>query len=221
MQKIRQYAALGLALALPLAACDDSTGTSRQTAVLLSRGSSASASLAPLFSAAVLASSSAAGKVSLEDVSAINVMVTKVQALPANADENAESAWVSLDVSARGAINLRTLPTTAESGMQLAKGELPAGSYKNVRLFLDTDGPEAPSITFNKAVEVGPKSYAAGTYPLEIPSAAQSGIKIPSAGFTVGETVMLMFDGSTSVGNVVANPNGVKMSPVLKARGQD
>ena len=146
--------------------------------------------------------------------------VTRVQALPASADENVESAWVSFDVSHRGTINLRTLPTTAETGMQLAKGELPAGSYKNVRLMLDMDGPEAPSITFNKAVEVGPKGYAAGTYPLEIPSAAQSGIKIPSAGFTVGETVTLTFDGSTSVANVVANPKGVKMSPVLKARSE-
>ena len=216
MHRIRQYAALGLALALPLAACDDSTGTSRQTAVLLSQDGSASAVL----SAAVF-STSAAGKVSLDDVSSIQVTVTKVQALPARADESAESAWVTLDVRERGMINLRALPTTAENGVLLAKGELPAGDYKNVRLFLDMDGDEAPSITFNKEVTVGPKTYAAGKHPLEIPSAAQSGIKIPSAGFTVGETVMLMFDGSTSVANVVANPNGVKMAPVLKARSTD
>ena len=221
MQRIRQYAALGLALTLPLAACDDSTGTSRQTTVLLSQGSSAAASLAPSFSTAVLSASAAAGKVSLDDVSAIQVTVTKVQALPASADENAESAWVSLNVSERGAINLRALPADAGSGIVLAKGELPAGDYRNVRLFLDMDGAEAPSITFNKEVTVGPKTYPAGTYPLDIPSAAQSGIKIPGAGFAVGETVMLMFDGSTSVANVVANPNGVKMSPVLKARSTD
>jgi hypothetical protein len=72
-------------------------------------------------------------------------------------------------------------------------------------------------------------TYKANTaYPLDIPGASKSGIKVPLGTFTVpaagGATIDVTFSGSATVGsvepNVVATPHGVKMTPVLVARGK-
>lgn len=211
--------ALALVLSLAATGCDQlGTGPDRgETSILLSQSSSASASLAPSF--AISALSEMAGPVALSDVKSIDVTITKVQALPASADTSSEAEWVSFDVTTPGTVNLLALPATAESGIQLARGELPEGEYRSVRLFFS----EGATVTFSRDVTVagGPAArtfVADSVYPLEIPSAAQTGIKVPTAGFTVGSTVAILFDGSASVKKVIATPKGVRMPPVLSAK---
>ncbi|MDQ3555617.1 MAG: DUF4382 domain-containing protein [Gemmatimonadota bacterium] len=213
--------ALGATLALPLAACDIGTGPNSggQTQVFLAQGSSGSSQ--NLLPSMFLASASAqmGGNVSLSAVSSINVTITQVQALPANGDTANENKWVSLDVSTSGAVNLLALPAAAEIGIQLARGDLPAGSYGNLRLRYS----EA-TITLKEDVTVGGFTYAKNkAHPLTVSSGAQTGIKIPTAGFTVTEdsaaAVTVVFDGSASVQGIqAAGPTGIRMTPVLTSR---
>jgi hypothetical protein len=231
---IRRYvthSAALLALALPLAACEDVTSPSAdgQTVVVLRQGSSASASLSPSYSAALESalSSAMAGPVSLSDVQSIDITVTRVEALPAGAEsdeddeDEEEGQWVALDVTAETKINLLNLPT-AESGLQLARGELAPGTYGNLRIQYS-----AATITFARDVTVGggpmAKTFRAGeAYPLEIGGGK---IRIPTASFTVaadaGETVVITFDANASVNKVIATPAGIRMTPVLTARERD
>lgn len=139
----------------------------------------------------------------------------------AEEEDEGKGGWVSLDVIAPATIDLLALPSAAESGLQLARGELAPGTYGNLRIRYS----EA-TVTFAKDVTVGggPRAvtYVAGqAYPLKIGGGGT--IRIPTGGFTVaadaGETVVITFDGSASVRTVVANPNGVRMSPVLTAAG--
>lgn len=133
-------------------------------------------------------------------------------------DQSATGGWVSLKVASGTRIDLLALPSAAQSGLQLARGELAPGSYGNLRIRYD----EA-TITFALDVSVGggpmAKTYAAGQpYPLQIGGGK---IRIPTSGFTVaedaGETVVITFDGSATVRTVVATPVGVRMAPVLSA----
>lgn len=233
--------ALFLALALPLAACGESAtspSTGAQTSILLSQSAAARASLAPSLAASV---SALAGPVSLSDVASIDVTVTEVQALRQGAarvgsDSLADSVsadtarlaaaqrgWVSLKVTAPTTVNLLALPTTAESGIQLARGEIQPGTYTHLRVAFS----EA-TITFARDVSVGggpaAKSYAAGTaYPLQI-GGEKKALLIPTAGFTVAadsaSAVVVTFDGSASVRKVIATPNGIHITPVLAAEGK-
>lgn len=216
----------GLAL---LTACETgSTGLgtdTRQTDVVLARGTGGSASIAA--SAALLnqvGARTSAGPVTLANVSAIEVAITGVRALPASADSMQDAQWVSLNLTAPASVNLVALPTTAEGGLPVARGTLPAGTYRNLRFNYSS-----ATITFKEPVTVGRESFPANTrIPLEIPSGAQNGIRVPSASFTVsqdaGAEVRVIFDAAASVKNIVATGSGrVMMSPVLGAtsRGKD
>lgn len=225
--RLTHKTALLLTLALPLAACEGLTDPSAggQTTVVLRRGATASAALSPSYSAAVSEALGAAlaGPVGLGDVQSIEISVTQVQALPVTADSVAadtasegRGGWRTLDVSAASKINLLALPTAAESGLTLARGELAPGVYRNLRILYDT-----ATITFAKDVTAGggpaAKTYKAGEpYRLEIGGGK---IKIPTGGFTVGaeagETVVVTFDAAASVRKVIVTPNAVRMTPVL------
>lgn len=217
IRSISRNSALALALVMSVAACDSAIGPANESSIILSRGGSSSA-----LSTSVLASFSgdaSFASVPLGSVSSIKVRITGVQALPASQDEGEEGAWVSLDVNAGSEIDLMAL---SESGVEIASGELAAGTYGNLRLMVDN-----ASITFNAPVTVGggpaARSYEAGqAYPLRIPSAAQTGIKVPTASFvvteTVGDVVKVVFDAGASVQAIQAIPTGVMMSPVLTAR---
>lgn len=222
----RRLSALALALALPLAACDEAiTGPdgarAGETTVVLSAGSAGSASLAPSFSAALL-SAAGAGPVSLSDVKAIEVTVTKVQVL--RVDSLRADSVVTLDVTAGGKINLLALPTEAANGLQLARGTLPEGTYGNLRLVFS-----GATVTFKRDVTAGggprAKTYAKDVaHPLNIGDGDKTTIKVPTGNFTVakdaGSTVAVAFDGSASVKKVIVTPNEVKMPPVLSASGK-
>jgi hypothetical protein len=164
----------------------------------------------------------AAATVSLASVERIDVTVTRVDALRAGEDDNSSSGWRRIDVVSGGELNLMLLPAEEVDGIVLASGEIEAGDYSGVRLFV-----ENATIIFNTDVVVpgGPQArtlVAGEAYELRIPSAEQSGVKIPSAGFSVaegGETeVALVFDAAASVQNLVANPTFLIMAPVLIVR---
>jgi hypothetical protein len=199
-------------LGLGLAACGNGTGPegTGEVSVLLSQQVTVNS-----VRAAELGASSAAA-VSLTDVESIVVMVTGVQALLRGEDENG-GGWVDLELApaAQNPIDLLTLPG---SGSEIANGTLTAGNYGNIRIFYE----DPASINLANDVSVGPSDFLAADNPhdLTIPSGAQTGIKIPTAGFVVAEatveTVTIEFDAALSVQTVTATGNGeLMMSPVL------
>ncbi|CAN5669754.1 hypothetical protein BH23GEM6_BH23GEM6_26110 [soil metagenome] len=215
-RRITRHSALALGLALTVTACENSAGPGGETTILMSRSASTSLSSEALFS---FTGDASLASVPLSSVASIEVVISRVDALPANLDENSEAAWVSLDVSGGGSLDLMKL---SEAGVVLARGDLDAGDYRSVRLMVSS-----ATITFNQSVTVGgspnARTYAADVaHTLTIPSAAQTGIKVPTAGFSVSETtgdeVTVVFDASASVQSIQALPTGVQMSPVLTAR---
>ena len=234
----RRSTAAAVAFATLLGACgtaadpgglDASGASGRETVVRLSQESGTGAASRASLADVVGGMTTAAGKVALADVKSIDVTITRVQALPTGANENAEGGWVSLTVASGGKLNLLALPTQAANAIQLARGTLPAGGYQNLRLLFTDDA----TITFARDVTAGggaaAVTYKANTaYPLDIPGASKPGIKVPLGTFTVpptgGATIDVTFSGSATVGsvepNVVATPHGVKMTPVLVARGK-
>lgn len=217
--------ALVSGLALGLVGCDTGTDPARggQTEVLLARGSVAAQSLASaLVSAdASLSRAAAIGPVALGNVASITMNITRVDALPAAVDTANESAWISLNVDAGGEIDLLALPAAAEGGLTLARGELPAGTYSNVRFFVQN-----PTITLREPVVVGRQTYPAGKeIELFIPSGEQTGLKT-AISFTVEEgeapDVKLIFDAGASVDRIIATGAGrLILPPVLGARTED
>jgi hypothetical protein len=214
-RRITRNSAVAVALALSVSACE-STGPGGETTILMSRSTATSLSSDALFS---LGGEANLASVPLGSVSSIDVEISAVHALPVNANENTEAAWVALDVTGGGSFDLMNL---SEAGVVLARGELDAGEYKSVRLMV-----KSATITFSQSVTVGgsptARTYVAGeAHQLTIPSAAQTGIKVPTAGFSVSETtgdeVTLVFDAAASVQSVQALPTGVQMSPVLTSR---
>jgi hypothetical protein len=137
------------------------------------------------------------------------------------------ASWVTLEL-AEGTtlvINFTELPPeeTLEaeasangSGLEIAAGELPAGTYKNVRLLGEA------TITLSEDLTMGNAEFVAGEpYPLEIPSSESSGVKVQTPKFPVDEggttAVTLVFDGPASIKKIKLNPGGAKMVPVMRA----
>jgi len=152
------------------------------------------------------------------DVLSLVFTVDSIQFLPLAADD-AESAWQSLDVDPVE-IDLAALPTSGNPPLVVAAGALPAGDYRQVRLFVS-----GATITFANPISLGnAKTFDADTpYPVEIPSASNTGIKTDLSfsvvddgmGNTLG--VELMFEPTASYQNVnVTGAGTVMMAPVIK-----
>lgn len=135
------------------------------------------------------------------------------------------ASWVTLEL-AEGTlvINFAEPPPEAieadasanGSGLEIAAGELPGGTYKNVRLLGEA------TITFSEDFTMGDAQYMAGeAYPLEIPSSASSGVKVQTPKFTVDEggaaVVTIVFDGPESIKKIKLKSGGAKMVPVMRA----
>lgn len=208
-------------LSLPLlGACDGGAlgpdGTSGELSVLLKQGSSSgSAALA----ASLVEASPYASVVSLDDVESITVTVDEVQALR---DPDGEAVWESLPVTDPEPIDLLAL--SPSGGLTLARGDLPDGEYRNVRLFFT-----AATITFASDVALGGSgqtgvTYEAGdTEPLFIPSGEETGVKIPTGQFALEADdveITIVFDPEASVQTVTLANDMVIMSPVLTAEGE-
>jgi hypothetical protein len=212
------------ALVIGLAACDSTGPTRTGTAhVALATQSEAGAPSEGTFS--LMTADGSAGNVSLAAVANITLELMRVEATRNVGDDEGTSGWFALELQAPGSINLLQLPSEEETGLLLARGELEPGAYTNVRLFFVN-----ATITFNQPVTLG-SGPAAVTYEadvahsLRVPSGAQTGVKVPTAGFTIAEdeesTVVLVFDPATSVQSISATPNFLIMSPVLTAQVGD
>lgn len=220
--------AVGLST-LGLAACEGGVSgpeDGARTSVTLTGSEGGSAALA----AGILATETAMSPVDLDAVSSIVVRVDRVQVHRAgdDADETdgngdgdggeGEPAWIDLSVEAQDVDLISDL--SGGQTLTLAEGELPAGEYDQVRLFL-----EGATITFSEPQPVpGAGDGEITDAALSIPSVARTGIKIPGAGFTVEEddptTVEILFEAGTSVQNIVITGTGdVKMTPVLVGSG--
>lgn len=208
--KTAGYSGTLVMLSLGLVACGSGTGPegSGDVQVLLSQRVVANSVLAAELGA------SGGAAISLADVESIEITVTGVQALLRGGDEDG-GGWVDLDLTlGQNPIDLLSLPG---SGLEIANGELAVGTYGNVRIFFQ----DPASINLANDVSVGPSDFLVGPHDLRIPSGAQTGIKIPTAGFEVNETtgettLMIEFDAALSVQTVTATENGVlMMSPVL------
>lgn len=128
--------------------------------------------------------------------------------------------WYALDVLANGEVDLMALPAGEGEGVVLAAGEIPAGEYQHVRLFISS-----AMIRFNTAVERsdGVAFEAGEYYEVYIPSADESGIKT-QAGFDVPEgasEVVLTFDGDATLRHVVVTAEGtIVVPPVFMSYGR-
>lgn len=205
-------------MALSLGACDDATGPDgARTTVTLSQLEDGSATMA----ASMVASETGLAQVTMDEVTSIVVRVTRVQVHRAGGDDGNGNgngaggpAWVDLAVESAEVDLIADL--SDGQTVTLADGELDAASYDQVRLFVDS-----AAIVFSEPQPLpGGGDETVTEAQLEIPSAGQTGIKIPGAGFTVEEespaTVEILFDAGTSVQNINITGTGqVMMAPVL------
>ncbi len=230
-----------LSLALLAAACDQGTGPAgarADTRFLLSQsGGGASASVVALADG-----SDGGGHSSLSPsaVRAINVHVTGVAALPLGNDSVQDRDWVHLTATPRW-LNLLALPTKADSGLQVARGNLPAGTYGHLRLLFDT-----ANIVFAQTVTLGHGNHvrtfkADSTYKLfaggfsmpdsdetneqEADAADHFGIVIPATTFTVKNdttsTITIEFNAAQSLQRVVVTGRGLRILPIMGAARED
>jgi hypothetical protein len=189
-------------------------------------GDSSGGELAPSLAAAV----------DLDQVASLTATLTRIEVLPGagpreGEDEGADAdtaeqtdtadhggGWIPLDVT-ETELDLLALPPESQPGVVIAIGDLPAGRYRSVRLFLD-----GATIRFRTAVRLnaGLTLEPDLPYPVRIPSGDQTGVKT-DAEFTVSEeggTVELVFDEAATLANVTATGNGdVMIAPVLRAHG--
>jgi hypothetical protein len=158
--------------------------------------------------------------VPLDKVEKIEVTVTSIQVHRVGSDDDDEAEgegdegdgpWIEVDLAEGGT----TVDLVGMSPQTIASGDVPAGTYNQLRLFMNFS-----TIVFSEPVTVGGTTYDAGTvYDLVIPSSDNTGIKVKTGFFDVAggdsETVGLVVDLAESVKNVTANQNRVKMTPVI------
>lgn len=221
-------ASAALLLAVGLTGCDDTTGLDREARTVSVRMSQAAgtadASLAGL-RASIGETTVSADNVPRDAVDAVNLTIVEVQVLPSTPDTAADEdgAWISLDVEGGTAtVNLLDLPAGDGAGVTVASGQLEEGTYHNVRLFF-----EDAEIVLDDSVTIGGgpggqggRTVEAGTHDLFIPSGAQTGVKIPTAEFTVdadGAAVDVLVDTDASIQSINMTGTGLLMTPVLSA----
>ncbi len=230
-----------LFLSLSIAGCDGGTGPGvGHLDVVMSQTSSRLATHVIVGEMAVLAG------VPLESVESIIVTVERIEAHRVGSDDEEASGeegaegegsegvgsdgegaegtedgdeggggWISVDLVDGGV----TVDLMAMTVQEIGSDAVPAGTYNKLRLFFSD-----ASITFADEVMLAgaPTFEAATAYPLEIPSGENTGIKVQTGFFVVSdgetETVEAVVDLTESVKNVTANPNGVKMTPVIVAK---
>lgn len=123
-----------------------------------------------------------------------------------------QSGWISLDPALVAPLDILTLST---AGVQIADGTVTAGRYNQVRFFFDTS-----ELVLTEAIDVNGTIVDPGTYDVNIPSAAQSGLKLNLSNVEVGdgetETVAIELGLGATIGNLIWNANGFQLNPVLR-----
>ncbi|QEC67824.1 DUF4382 domain-containing protein [Panacibacter ginsenosidivorans] len=135
-----------------------------------------------------------------DDPSLYDEVNIDIQGVEVNASDSSESGWIALPMPRRGVFNLLHLRNGLDT--LLASGLLPAGKISQIRLILGTSN----SVVINGI-----------SFPLETPSAQQSGIKLLiNAELTPGidYKVWTDFDAARSV---VTTGNGkYLLKPVIR-----
>ncbi|HSJ10196.1 MAG TPA: DUF4382 domain-containing protein [Longimicrobiales bacterium] len=216
-----------VAVTFVLGACDGTgPGDSGEMDVRLSSAAVAGGSVSSVLGE----SAGSMGSIALEAVDSIHIELTGIDAIRS---VDGEESIVRLNLREEGTqrINLLAIPTVPPGAddldddswtVTLARGDVPAGTYNGVRLRYEV---ASATVTLNRSVTVGQHTFEAGTHVLEIPSGAQTGIKIPFQSVVIGDDleadVLLTFEPGTTVQNVVATGSGkLMMPPVLKARAE-
>jgi len=204
MRGIR-YAALAALLAVGVAGCDSDgiTIEDQNFQVRLAAESGAAA-----ISGAIPA------VVEPDVIASILISIDAVEVLPAEGDEEDDAAWIRLDVAGEEAMEIDFSDLPSQGGITLVDSEATPGEFQALRLRIAGTS----LITFTQDVMVGQSLYEGGVeQELTIPSGPQTGIKL-EADFTIGEDdVLIVFDESTSAGNIIATgANRVMMTPVLR-----
>ena len=230
-----------LLIGLALAGCDTSTepGVGRLDVVLSQTSSELAAHV-------VVSKMAALAGVPLESVESILITVDRIEVHRVGSDDDesegegsegegsegadgdgtedddeGSGAWISVDLAAGDlAAGGVTVDLVGLSPQEIASDAVPGGTYNKLRLFFD---PFTATITFSGEVTVdGGLTCDAGTHPLDIPSSANTGIKVQTGFFDVSdgetETVEVVVDLANSAKNVTCNQNGVKMTPVIVGR---
>ena len=208
---VRGWKYLLLLPAVALIGCDATGPGAGQARVFLSRDN---------VSAQALEGSdfvTAEGALTMAAIDSIWVTVTSVEVVPAGNDSTSGWQSLKLDSGSVSRINLMALPVADST--QLAQGELKEGKYGHIRLRIN----DSATIVLKQDVSVSGTTLPKGSYPLRIPSGQQTGLKIKTENFVMGndssKAVTLVFDAASSVGNVIVTGNGqFQMSPVLKSR---
>jgi hypothetical protein len=166
----------------------------------------------------------ASAVVSKDTVLSLTVEVTEIQFLPRQAEAQAgdDGVWISLSLAQPVPLDLMTLPTEGESPLVIASGEVPVGSYGDVRLFV-----ENAQIVFKGDINLGVAFGFKGgvAYPVTIPSGPRTGIKT-DAEFSVTadaegnvNDVHLLFSPTATFLNVSGTGTGeVILAPVIRSR---
>lgn len=184
----------------------------------------------------------AAGRVPEDAVDAVRLAIHRVEVHRSGTNGTSSTStddgagWTSLEVQTGGegdsvVVDLVALTsasstasgTSTSSTVTVAEDQLEAGDYSNVRLFF-----EWAEIVLNSAVTLGGgqgqgqgqggQTFEAGAHDLVIPSAEQTGLKVPTAEFTVdqdGAAVDVLADTDASIQNINVTGRGLMMTPVL------
>lgn len=237
-------AALAVAAALPLlAACEGDSavgpGASGNYHIDLARTGAASGSAQPSVSAEE--AGIRAARLSQESVEAVRISLEAVEVYRLNSDttgsdttQSEDARWIRVEVvsdsassdSAGGSslvLDLTELPTDS-SGIEVAAGDLEAGTYHGLRLrFSGAELVLADSARLGGGE--GGETYGPGTYDLFVPSGVQTGIKLPSVRFTMtsdgSETTTVLADTEASIQNINITGRGFLMTPVLTTASED
>ena len=160
-----------------------------------------------------------AGNVARADVTSLTATLVGIQLARTDDDGEAdetEGGGVTLALDAPVPLDLMALPATLEEAIVVERGELPAGTYRNLRLqVVET------AITFARDVTIGPRTWAGGeVHPLRIAGPADAVLRVPTAVIELAageaETLDLVFEPGTTLGSITANPQFVIAGPVLR-----
>ena len=151
------------------------------------------------------------------NVTSLTMQVDSIQFLLA-VEEGVEDAggWITLVLAGDVVtLDLASLPPAFAALLVIAVGDIDAGSYQSVRLFVSD-----AEIVFVEDVSVGRATFdkAPEIHAVTIPSGAQTGLKTDMAFIVDGSTdVNLLFDEGATFQNATATGNGtVILSPVLR-----
>ena len=153
------------------------------------------------------------------NVTSLTMQIDSIQFLLA-VEEGVEDAggWITLVLAGDVVtLDLASLPPAFEAPLVIATGEVDAGSYQSVRLFVSD-----AEIVFVEDVSVGRAIFdkAPQIHAVTIPSGAQTGLKTNMAFIVDGSTdVNLLFDEGATFRSATATGSGIViLSPVLGSK---